>query len=83
MVLFLSFILTPLKTLEHGSIGRGNTIVHNIEGIKDKCGKNYKEFHYELLPKQIQGFDPTPNNNQKAIHLRRCQRNLGRRGKMS
>ena len=83
MVPFPSFSFTPFKTPDHNSTGRDNTIVRNIEGLQDECDKNYREFHSKLLPKQIQGYDPTPSNNHKAMHLRRCQRNLGRRGKMS
>ena len=70
MVLFPTFSLTPFKTPERSSIGKGNTFARKIKGVQDKCGKNYREFHYELLPKQIQGSDPTPNN--KAMHLMRC-----------
>ena len=32
VVLFPNFSLTPFKTLEHSSRGRGNTVVGNIEG---------------------------------------------------
>ena len=34
MVLFPSLSPTPFKTLEHSSIGIGNIVIHNIEGVQ-------------------------------------------------